>query len=619
MRASILRMDPIPDLSALDLRMLPDWLRDTAGQGGQQHAFPDHETARHGRDGDRRRDDDQRPRKGGGFARRDGGGRPGPGGGGGKGPRDFRGSQGRRDDRRGGGRSRDGREEFQHRAPEPPAPPADVDVTILPDPQVLEKLAAHIRQTRAAHPLIALAHLFLAAPARYRLKIRSRKPAEAPIHSASPEGPVALDPAVLAKPAFAALRDRYYRREEITTDPPKGAFTSIARCPLSNTLLGPTNAHTFQPAIRALYERRFRNRMSFERYRAQIEIVSDPEALEAWKQQVSRKVVYYKILPPGPASIPASTPAPSEAAVESPAPATSEPTPASAESASADPVPDISAEPAPDASPEASSAEPEAPPTAPVPVDPPLGGEAEAFADFRDNVLPRLLRSLGEVVLPGTSLARCPDRSLSASVRIALAEETKFPGRLAHALQAALGRHGVHLWKHRKRHLFVSAIRPAPYTGDLSLLSERMRAILAHVEAHPRCSRRAVADALIGPAPRETAAPADTPPDTEAAPSPATPSDPADPARDAALRELADALHFLIEAGHLILFHNGSLDLPLLPRPESAAPNPPRPRQPGPPAAPAAPEEPTEPAADVAASPGTAATAPPAPTLQPEQ
>jgi len=565
-------MDPIPDLSAIDLRMLPDWLRESSGPTAHP-AFPD-EDSRHGGREDGRRRDDPSPRKG--FDRRDAGGAR---RGGMQGPKD------RRDDRR-GGPARPGRDSRAPQTPEPPRPapvaPAEVEVSILPDPQVVEKLAAHIRQTRAAHPLIALAHLFLAAPERYRLRIRTRGP-ESLIHTVGGDGPAAMDPALLPRPAFIALRDRFYREEEISIDPPKGAFTSVARCPLSNTLLGPTSFHTFQPTLRALYERRFRNRMSFERYRAQLEIVSHPETVEAWKQQVSRKVVFHRIPPSSP---PVETPegTPAETPIESALP---------------------------------------------------LGSEEEAFADFRDHLLPGLLRSGTQITVPGAAMVRCPDRSLSAAIRAAIEEQTRFPGRLAHALQSALGHHGVHLWKHRKRHLFVSVIRPSSYSGDLSLLSERMRAILAHVTAHPRCSRKAVANALIGPAAPlpENAAPApatEDPPATDAVPA-------SDPARDAALRELANATHFLIDAGHVILFHNGSLDLPWVPRPDpsgpaktskgSAIPKAPPEPLPGPPPQPdsraieisSESAEPTPSAATPAATPAGPARFVAPPTLQPEQ
>jgi len=64
---------------------------------------------------------------------------------------------------------------------------------------------------------------------------------------------------------------------------------------LSGTLLGPTNYHTYQPQLRSLYEQRFSRRMSFADYQRQIEIVSDPEFVERWKDE-ARKVTTYTTL-----------------------------------------------------------------------------------------------------------------------------------------------------------------------------------------------------------------------------------------------------------------------------------------------------------------------------------
>ena len=69
------------------------------------------------------------------------------------------------------------------------------------------------------------------------------------------------------------------------SEPIKGNFTSVARCRLSGTLLGPTNHHAYQPQLRCLYEQRFSRRMSFPDYQRQVEIVTNPEAVERWKEE----------------------------------------------------------------------------------------------------------------------------------------------------------------------------------------------------------------------------------------------------------------------------------------------------------------------------------------------
>jgi len=81
----------------------------------------------------------------------------------------------------------------------------------------------------------------------------------------------------------------------VETDPIKGNFSNVARCRLSGTLLGPTNYHNYQPQLRSLYEQRFSRRMSFADYQRQIDVMSDAELIERWKEE-ARKITTYTTL-----------------------------------------------------------------------------------------------------------------------------------------------------------------------------------------------------------------------------------------------------------------------------------------------------------------------------------
>src|SRR5207248_16587 len=83
-----------------------------------------------------------------------------------------------------------------------------------------------------------------------------------------------------------------YKVEVAQSEPVKGNFTTVARCRLSGTVLGPTNHHDYQRRLRNLYEQRFSRRMSFADYQRQIEIVTDPAAVEQWKEE-ARKVTTF--------------------------------------------------------------------------------------------------------------------------------------------------------------------------------------------------------------------------------------------------------------------------------------------------------------------------------------
>jgi hypothetical protein len=97
---------------------------------------------------------------------------------------------------------------------------------------------------------------------------------------------------VLENGAFLSEKDKFYRTEVTQSEPIKGNFTSIARCRLSGVLLGPTNHHAYQPQLRSLYEQRFSRRMSFPEYQRQVEIVTNPEAVERWKEEARTVTTY---------------------------------------------------------------------------------------------------------------------------------------------------------------------------------------------------------------------------------------------------------------------------------------------------------------------------------------
>jgi hypothetical protein len=97
---------------------------------------------------------------------------------------------------------------------------------------------------------------------------------------------------LLENSAFLSEKNRFYRIEVTQSEPIKGNFSSVARCRLSGTLLGPTNYHGYQLQLRNLYEQRFSRRMSFPEYQRQIEIVNDPAIVERWKEEARSLTTY---------------------------------------------------------------------------------------------------------------------------------------------------------------------------------------------------------------------------------------------------------------------------------------------------------------------------------------
>lgn len=470
--------DPSP-INLDELRLLPAWLRE--GEAEPANRYASHQYPLEG----------ERERRGGfGEGRRpDFGNRGGAGGGERRPSRGPRPSSGDRGPRSGPPRREDRREDRRPSGP-PPAPvvPAPVGVEFLPDERCLESIVKQIRSRHLAYPLFGLARMFLQEPARHWLEI-SVLPAAAEtgvrLYQLGEDGPVALDRAALEKTGFDSARDQFYLEETIQKDPPKGNFTSVARCRLSGTVLGPTNYHGYQPALRALYERRFSRQMSFEDYRRNVEVVSDPALVEKWKEDV-RTVRTTRTIEGEPPTV--------------------------------------------------------------------FNSPAEARAHFRQHHFEAMVRTATSFRLPGSVARNLPEPGMMHAIRQAHEPELRYPGRFIQLLRGALQNAGLHIFKHRKRFVYVAASRPTTFSGS-EVVTETVGAILKAVGDNPLITRKLLAEKILaGLAPAADDAP---------------PEDPYVKARAA----LAADLRFLVQSGHLIEFHNGTFDLPLPPRPKAPQPS----------------------------------------------
>ena len=395
-------------------------------------------------------------------------------------------------------------------------------IEFLPDEKCLASITKQIRSTHLAYPLFGLARMFLQEPARHWVKftvVPEAASAGATLFQLGEDGPVTLDRAVLERIAFDAAKDRYYVEQTEQKEPLKGNFTNVARNRLSGALLGPTNYHGYQPALRSEYESKFSRRMSFEDYRRNIEVVNDPALVEKWKEEARTTTTI----------------------------ATRE----------------------------------GEPPTV-------LPSMSEARVHFRQNHFEGLLRTGTSFQVHGSVARNLPEPSMMQAIRQAHDAELRYPAHFVQLLRQGLQNAGLHIFKHRKRVVYVSLSRPSTFAPD-GAVSENVAAILATVAKFPLCTRKMLAEHVLAhqsgaenkPAvaePTPTAAvevstvetPTASEPATEsAAPAPSAPA--ADDPMAKAKAALASDLRFLVQSGHLIEFHNGTFDLPLPPRSKEGA------------------------------------------------
>jgi hypothetical protein len=196
--------------------------------------------------------------------------------------------------RRGKESGRDRHEQDRHREDRAKvsqriAPP-EIAIRFLPRTPVFDNVVAQIKSGSVAYSLFHLARLFLEKPERYDVRLTAK--AESPLYQLGENSAVSLDRQFLEQNAFRLAQQDFYKIDISQGEPIKGNFISVARDPLSGTLLGPTNHHAYQPRLRTLYEQRFSRRMSFVDYQRQIEIVNDPALVERWKEEAQRVTTY---------------------------------------------------------------------------------------------------------------------------------------------------------------------------------------------------------------------------------------------------------------------------------------------------------------------------------------
>ncbi|MCE9608703.1 MAG: hypothetical protein K8R23_00590 [Chthoniobacter sp.] len=285
-----------------DLKFLPDWLKESPAKNPYADFAGD--------TGDRpRRDRDDRSPRGPRPERRGpapGGERRGPAPGGERrGPRPDRppgGDRGRgprpggdrpRGDRPGGDRRAGGRPPERRDAPRPvrEKAPAQLKIEFVPEPNAAAGIAKQIHSSGRAYPVFGTAKLFLDRPERYLVRVTSSDPAVALFQIG--DGPVSFDRAVAERNAFLHLREQYYASETVQGEPIKGNFTNVARCRATGSLLGPTNHHGYQTALRKLYEERFSRQMSFPQFQQyEIDVVTDEQTVADWKEQARSTTTY---------------------------------------------------------------------------------------------------------------------------------------------------------------------------------------------------------------------------------------------------------------------------------------------------------------------------------------
>lgn len=166
-------------------------------------------------------------------------------------------------------------------------------IELLPELRGLDEMAKQIRKEMKAYSLFQLARLLLEKPQRYRIKLTKREGEDATqLFQCIIDETVWLSEKEARQYAFSQYRDRFYRSEKMTVDPPKGSYSAIGVCGMSQTLLGPPNHHEYQHRMRRLHAEQF-SHIPFEVFKSRIQMSRDEALLERWKEEQSTQEIFY--------------------------------------------------------------------------------------------------------------------------------------------------------------------------------------------------------------------------------------------------------------------------------------------------------------------------------------
>ncbi|HOP98010.1 MAG TPA: hypothetical protein PLH97_02850 [Verrucomicrobiota bacterium] len=423
--------------------------------------------------------------------------------------------QGRRPPRGEGGEGRAGERgrrtaRFEQRR-EPPPPLPELNVAFAPEEKGVESLARQIKMTGRAYPLFDIARLILQKPERHFVTFSVKKKPDGTV--AQPLFVCALDETLwlsedeaiahVLKKHFAT----FYQAERTATEPPRGKYTFVAQCGMSNVILGPPNHHDYQNQLRKLHASRF-PRIPFEVFKSRVKIVRDEEIVKKWIEEQSWKTEYICL------NTPESIRLPSREAVEQ---------------------------------------------------------------HFRATHKESIIRPVESHTLSGTAARNPGSTDIGRLLRQAWEDQRRFPLQIATVLSQQFASHGLQFFKVNKTITHVSVARPHFLDLETTPVSAGIRRIVEFINAHPKCTRRQVIEALAptpvpsnaAPAPQVESSPAEPAPETGAAAAPAPVERPAQ--EDAPTPEqtavIAD-LHWLIHQGHVIEFANGVMETAKKPAPK---------------------------------------------------
>ncbi|MGJ8697370.1 MAG: hypothetical protein ACSHYF_13715 [Verrucomicrobiaceae bacterium] len=360
----------------------------------------------------------------------------------------------------------------------------------MPNEESLDLLAKEVTQTGRTFSVFDLAKVLLQGRDRFRVIFENK---EKPFFRCREDSSVWLTKEeALGHVWKSEWRKKFYTEIEVEGEAPKGSFSSVAKCGMSGTLLGPPNHHAYQQNVAALHRERFSN-MSLERFKSRIVMEQGEEAVEAWVESM-KTVTQWKIADPSDAEVKEEEPQAEEVPV-------SEEAPAEEVSAEAEAAVEAEAEAAVEAEAEAAVEEESAEVVSegeeaevvseeePAEVEASEGSDdsAPAFKTSREveqhfvaNHFKDAFEETNRAWVLGNIEGKLLSPGLLSLLKISVMEEKRYPANLMPIVCRQLSGRHVAVFKWKKK-LKVGPSRPHAVSDDMKL-AERPAAIIEYLK-----------------------------------------------------------------------------------------------------------------------------------------
>lgn len=203
--------------------------------------------------------------------------------------RGERGERGQRRPQKGGPRHGGENRRDERRAPRPKVIPAPEGVVaeVMPIEEGVDNLAKEIVASGRTHSVFELSRMILSSRERYKIVFRKEDGSNA-FYQCKFDGAVFLTKdECVSHFAQSDLKSEIYDVQEVEVDAPAGDYSSVSKCGISGHVFGPSNYHEFSQLVASHHRTHF-SRMDLGKYKSMISADSSEEAVQAWKDSMSK-------------------------------------------------------------------------------------------------------------------------------------------------------------------------------------------------------------------------------------------------------------------------------------------------------------------------------------------